>query len=215
MSRIIQQGLNWLIIDFIADVDSIKDLLDDVTPHDWSDYTSAKGENSRQHYLINPPWMPIEDFKQPTGWLDLKKKMTRIVQNEVVHYGKMPMNWHDLHPCSAWTVIGGEGSYHTVHDHGPNTVSSVTYLEVPEKQSGSAGDIFFIMHADGYNPLSVPNTRIFHVKPQKGMIIIFPSWMFHGVYPQGPGIRQTLNMDFNGDSNYNFNHVNAGGSSLG
>jgi len=216
MSQIYKQGHNWVIIDHIGNIDLPKQVLTSVTKDDWSMYTSAKGPNSRQHYLINPSWMLMQGHQEPAGWTELRDKWKKIVQREVVDYGLMPANWSELHACSAWTVVGEEGSYHTAHDHGPNNICSITYLNVPKKSVDSdspEGQIFFILDGSSYNPLSVPNFRILHVQPQEGMIIIFPSWIIHGVYPQGPGIRQTMNIDFNGDPNYKFNVPSSGGAS--
>ena len=215
MSQIFRQGLNWVIVDHLSDTEFTDEVINSVTTDDWSAYTSAKGEKSKQHYIMNPSWMPMQGHQEPQGWGTLRSKYEKLVQREVVNYGLMPHNWTNLHACSAWTVVGDEGSYHTIHDHGPNNICSVTYLKVPKEQESPAGQIFFVMHADPYSPLSVPTFRVFHIQPQENMIVIFPSWMQHGVYPQGPGIRQTLNIDFNGDPNYKFNVPHAGGASYG
>lgn len=215
MSQIFRQGLNWVIVDHISNLDPANKMLESVTTEDWHAYTSAKGTDSHQHYIINPSWMPSASHKEPEGWPDVRRKWEQMVQREIVNYGLMPTNWRELHACSAWTVTGEEGSYHTVHEHGPMNICSVTYLKVPKGQESPAGQIYFILHADGYNPLSTPAFRVFHIQPQEGMIVIFPSWLLHGVYPQGPGLRQTLNIDFNGDPNYKFNIPHSGSASYG
>ena len=231
MSQIFRQGLNWIIIDHISNLDFTDEVINSVSQKDYSDYTSAKGPKSKQHYIMNPSWMPMANFEEPSGWPKLREKYTQIVQREIVNYGLMPMNWRELHACSAWTVIGEEGSYHTIHEHGPMNISTVTYLKVPQQKrtledlqnltpsttppvEATAGQIYFVMDGAPYNPLSTPHYRLFHITPQEGMIVIFPSWMLHGVYPQGPGIRQTLNIDFNGDPNYKFNLPHSGGASF-
>jgi len=178
---IISQGLNWLITDHIADLGTIKKVVSDVTSEDWSSYTTAKGPLSRQHYLINPSWMPSQVHEEPQGWAELKLWYENTVQKLLVHHGLMPGQWQGISANRSWTVIGEEGSYHTIHDHGPNSVCSVTYLEVP------------------YHPLTPVKHKVVHISPKPGMIVIFPSWLLHGVYPQGPGIRQTLNVDFVGN----------------
>jgi len=198
MSKIFKQGLNWVIIDFISNVDFTREVLESVTQHDWSEFTSAKGDDSRQHYILNPVWMPQENHKIPDGWDQLHDTIKSIVKKQLINYGVLPIDWRDLEATAAWTVIGKEGSFHTAHEHGPDKVCSVIYTEIPESRNDTEGQIFFIMHSDPYNHLSPPNHRIFTLKPQKGMILIFPSWMIHGVYPQGLGIRQTLNIDFTG-----------------
>lgn len=215
MSQIFRQGLNWVIIDHISNLDNANEMMSTVTNEDWAMYTSAKGANSQQHYIINPHWMQAVNHQEPINWPTVRDQFTSIVQREVVYHGLMPMNWKELYACSAWTVTGQEGSYHTVHEHGPMNICSVTYLKVPEQQESPAGQIYFVMHADGYNPLSTPAYRVLHVQPQEGMIVIFPSWTLHGVYPQGPGLRQTLNIDFNGDPNYRFNLPHAGSANYG
>lgn len=232
MSQIFRQGLNWLIVDHVSNLDFTTEVLETVSKKDWAPYTSAKGHKSRQHYIMNPNWMPMANFQEPTGWPKLRDKMKSLVQREMVNYGLMPMNWKELHACSAWTVIGEEGSYHTAHEHGPMNVSSVTYIKVPQQRrtleelqalepstekpnDQPYGQIFFVMDGGPYNTLSTPNYRILHITPQEGMIIIFPSWMIHGVYPQAAGTRQTLNIDFNGDPNYRFNLPHSGGASYG
>lgn len=215
MSKIFKEGLNWVIIDHIGNLDLPKKVLETVTENDWSDYTSAKGPKSKQHYIINPRWMPAPDHKQPDGWPELCDKFKSIVQKEVVYHGLMPMDWGELHAVSAWTVVGEEGSYHTIHEHGPMNICSVTYLKVPEHQEYPQGQIYFVMHSDGYTGLSTPSSRVLHVQPQEGMIVIFPSWMLHGVYPQGKGTRQTLNIDFSNNPNYDYSIEQAGTASYG
>jgi hypothetical protein len=206
MSKIFKQGLNWVIVDFISNVNFTDEVLNTVTDHNWADFTSAKGDASQQHYIINPSWLPVENHKVPDGWDNLKNTVKNIIRPQLINYGLMPVDWQDLEATSAWTVIGKEGSFHTAHEHGPDKVCSIIYTQVPENQKDPQGQIFFIMHSDPYSHLSQPNFRVFTINPQKGMIVIFPSWMVHGVYPQGPGIRQTLNIDFIGVKN-TINHI--------
>lgn len=216
MSEIFKQDSNWVIIDSIGKdtLEFARSVLADTDENDWSQYTSAKGPKSKQQYIINPVWMPSQGHKEPAKWPELRSTFETLVQRNLVLHSLMPGNWQKLHACSAWTVVGEEGSYHTIHEHGPQNVCSVTYLEVPKDQEYPAGQLYFVMHGASYNSLSVPATRIFHINPQPGTIVIFPSWMLHGVYPQGPGIRQTLNIDFNGDANYRFDTPHSGGASF-
>jgi hypothetical protein len=215
MSQIFRQGLNWVIIDHIGNLDFTDQVLSTVTSQDWSDFTSAKGPDSSQHYIINPSWMPVGNHQEPEGWETLQTRMSSIVQNQLVNYGLKPINWGELSACSAWTVIGEEGSLHTAHEHGPGNICSVTYIEVPEKSEDLQGQIYFILHSDPYSTISQPNFRVLHLRPQKGMIVIFPSWMIHGVYPQAAGTRQTLNIDFNGDPNFKGQLPQAGSARYG
>ena len=198
---IVNQGLNWIITDHIADLDPIKRMVSGVTSEDWSAYTTAKGRKSRQHYIINPSWMPSQVHQEPEGWDNIKSWYEDQVKKTLIHHGLLPSNWNGLTAKRAWTVIGEEGSYHTIHDHGPNSVCSITYLEVPEKNQDDdkAGQTYFVLQSDTYHPLTPVKHKVVHISPKQGMIVIFPSWLLHGVYPQGIGIRQTLNVDFVGN----------------
>ena len=217
MSQIFRQNSNWVIVDHISTdlLNTAKTALADLDETNWAEYTSAKGVNSTQQYIINPSWMPMQGHQEPRQWPTLRETFENIVTKELNYYNLMPSNWEKLHACSAWQVTGGEGSYHTIHEHGPMNVCSITYLDVPDGQEYPAGQLFFVMHGDSYNSLSVPQSRIFHVNPSPGTIVIFPSWMLHGVYPQGPGVRKTLNIDFNGEANYKFDVPSSGSTSFG
>lgn len=198
---IVTQGLNWLITDQVSDLEPMKKVVSDVTEEDWSTYTTAKGPKSRQHYIINPSWMPSEVHREPKGWSDLKSWYEKNVLKSLIHHGLLPSQWSGITANRAWTVIGEEGSYHTIHDHGPNSICSVTYLEVPEKNKNDekAGQVYFVLQSDPYHPLTPVKHKVVHISPKPGMMVIFPSWILHGVYPQGPGIRQTINVDFVGN----------------
>lgn len=202
--RIITQGLNWLIMDHIKDLDPIKKMLSTVTDEDWAAYTSAKGSNSKQHYITNPEWMPSVAHKSPDGWEEIKEWYEHTVGGIIIHHGLMPNKWSKLELYRAWTVKGEEGSYHTLHDHGPNSLCSITYLETPKDQDDRQGQVYFVMQSDPYNQLAPVKHKVVHINPHPGMIIIFPSWLLHGVYPQGPGLRQTLSIDFTGKLNDDF-----------
>jgi len=88
--------------------------------------------------------------------------------------------------ASAWTVLGEKGGYHVCHKHNDtDDISTVLYLAVPEETNNKQGAIYFFAE----NNLNV------HI-PKVGELLIFPVTMHHGTYPQGEGLRQTLNIDF-------------------
>lgn len=200
MGTLIREGSNWVLIKELADISWTEQLLSETTKTDWHEYTSAKGKNSRQHYFTNPSWMPEENFQSPPSWESTAEVLRGIVQKEIVNHGVMPFKWDSMQPASGWTVIGEEGSYHTAHDHGPENISTVLYTSVPLKQEDPEGVIYFMLDGGGYSPVSKPNFRLFHVCPRVGTLVIFPSFIIHGVYPQGAGKRQTINIDFRGEA---------------
>lgn len=197
MSMLVKEGLNWIITDYIEDISMQREMVKDLTEENWAPYTSAKGPKSRQHYIINPAWMPSEVHKEPAKWPEAKTWYEQTVKGVLSYHGILPIKWHNLNASRAWSVVGEEGSYHTIHDHGPSRICTITYLEVPEvSETPYQGQVYFVLQCDPYSPVSHVKHKVVHITPRPGLMVIFPSWILHGVYPQGPGIRQTLNIDF-------------------
>lgn len=194
---------SWILISKIEDLESYKKVLSQVDTRDLSQYTSAKGKNSKQYYLENPEWNPFPDFEEPDGWKSICNDLTLSVQRLLISHSLMPIDWKHLIPSGAWTVIGDEGSFHTIHDHGCEKISTILYIETPvydkEISCYKPGFPYFVVHGQPFSNISPPARRIVELEPFAGMLIVFPSWILHGVYPQGPGIRQTLNIDFKGN----------------
>jgi len=108
----------------------------------------------------------------------------------------------DVRIIASWINNQMENEYNPVHYHMNCKVSAVLYLKIPNyKDRGFNedldGHIDFIYGATDYNGLFSGN---FCHKPKEGDLLIFPSSLFHTVYPfKGKGIRRTLafNVDFN------------------
>lgn len=92
---------------------------------------------------------------------------------------------------SAWTVYGYEGLHHRLHNHiyPPHSdaqtpdYTCLIYLNLPE---GDLGD-FFYLDKDLQEHI---------IEPDLNKAFFFQSSIFHGTYPQGKGLRQTLNIEF-------------------
>ncbi len=105
---------------------------------------------------------------------------------------------NNLNHKASWTVYGQEGSYHVTHNHLRNTsdlnnfgskflpqISIVLYLDCPKSYSHSS--LFYAFFR---------SNEIILKEPEVGKLIIFPSWIYHGTYPQPKGLRHTLSIDF-------------------
>jgi uncharacterized protein (TIGR02466 family) len=100
----------------------------------------------------------------------------------------------------SWTQdYRDEGQYHVRHNHGPYGISGIYWIRANEH----ASDIKF------YNP-NVANlyvaysrdrdysTRNIGFKAKKGMILLFPSYLEHEVFPSNDKtIRSTISFNFN------------------
>ena len=107
----------------------------------------------------------------------------------------------DVKIISAWFNNQIEDEYNPVHFHHSCKLSAVLYLKIPENKDRGFdndidGNIDFIYGTSDYSGLFVGN---FCHKPMLGDLLIFPSSLFHTVYPfKGKGTRRTLafNVDF-------------------
>lgn len=102
----------------------------------------------------------------------------------------------NLKLSGAWTVLGQENGYHTVHRHNMTSLEelcTVLYLEsplnTPEQDTDGKGAFYYFDYENSHLMCK-------HFLPTKGDLLIFPAYMLHGSYPQAKGLRQTLNLDF-------------------
>jgi uncharacterized protein (TIGR02466 family) len=95
--------------------------------------------------------------------------------------------------ANCWTITQPENSYQVTHTHPHGTISGNLYLEIPNFNN--------IEDTDGcisfqFNPPMPDMTKFIHIKPQAGIMLIFPSWLSHQVYPwQGLGNRRVFAWD--------------------
>ena len=156
-------------------------LVQDLSPDDLL-YKSTKGEKSKQYDLFK--FINVdEDFTSVVN--KIKEKTITYLHKNVNEY-----KVKDLSVASSWTVYGEEGSYHTIHRHdqGGPLVATVTYLKTPildNSRKKTKGMFFYFF-----------DNEVYHLEPTEGQIIIMPTWVLHGTYPQTKGLRQTLSVDF-------------------
>ena len=173
---------NWLIKVNVGDVKPFEDALNNsiTDTEDVTGTTSAEGPNT----------------KQTTLWgCDGYVKYLSNFMKTIDDYNISKLDFNNIKSLSAWLVEGQEYSYHRLHRHSPkgdehiannHNISTVLYLDVPV----NGGEFYFIKETEN-------GTQSHMIQPQKGDLLIFPWSVYHGVYPQGPGIRRTVNLDFN------------------
>ena len=118
-----------------------------------------------------------------------------------------------------WSVHSYEGDYNPIHDHGTRTpmgLSCILYLKVPPQieKLGNPSEEFDGLNnssgaVDGFTYLSwgVNGMRDInmlrpiteeYIKPITGTMLMFPSWLRHGVMPFfGEGERRTFSANMN------------------
>ena len=163
--------------------------IDDLDKVDITD-RSTTGNKSEQFNL------------KPRHFEGLKKLYKEFLNEDVLpEYLKEK----DFDITYSWLINGGEGSWHSIHRHTKvedallkpdmNKIATVLYLQVPElleEYKGAShtncGDFYFLLRKED-------DVLLRTLTPKRGDFYIMPCTVFHGVYPQGPGLRQVFNAD--------------------
>ena len=173
----------WLIKTKI-DSDKVNKLISecDYREVDINEYSSV-GEHSKQFNL----------FDTRNGFIILANYVAKTIKKELDFF-----NLKDYDVSSSWIVEGGDKSYHRLHRHQitslsetrpeESNIATVIYTDVPEKKE-DRGEFYFLLKED-------EDIKLTFITPEKGDMIFMPWTVYHGVYPQGPGFRRTVNIDF-------------------
>ncbi len=100
-----------------------------------------------------------------------------------------------------WLNINNYKDYNHIHDHPSAILSGVFYIKTPK----DCGDIFFVnefqinhflpnSNVKEYNPL---NSSIYNLKIEEFDLILFPSWIKHGVKQNLNQKEERISLAFN------------------
>jgi hypothetical protein len=89
----------------------------------------------------------------------------------------------------SWASVVYRDGYQKWHIHPSGWISGVYYVDVPKLESvaGPAGEIEFGVHSFGNEDVRAPRWR---VKPQPGLLLLFPSYYAHRTWPTGVSHRR-------------------------
>ena len=103
---------------------------------------------------------------------------------------------------SAWATICRAGAYHAPHSHPDHAWSGVYYVDAgtvsPDRPL--SGVLEFLDPRAGVEAVSAPGDPYgepFRIRPQAGLLVVFPSWLYHWVHPyegQIPRIAVSFNV---------------------
>jgi uncharacterized protein (TIGR02466 family) len=89
--------------------------------------------------------------------------------------------------AEGWINVLGHGGLNTPHDHPAWVWSGCYYVQVPAATGDKAGSIEFMDMRTNVRTLTVEGAACFaskyQVLPRAGMMVMFPSWLRHWVYP--------------------------------
>ena len=81
-----------------------------------------------------------------------------------------------------WSVRLRPGGHHRNHFHGQGWISSACYIQLPSGMDAPGGGGWL-----GFGQPGVPTLPAlgheYLVRPQPGLLVLFPSWMWHGTLP--------------------------------
>ena len=90
----------------------------------------------------------------------------------------------DYRIASAWSVRLNSGGFHIDHIHPEGWLSSAFYVRTPKGMQGDEGALKF----GEPGPPTLPPLGPDHlVRPEPGMLVLFPAYMWHGTVPFASG----------------------------
>jgi uncharacterized protein (TIGR02466 family) len=102
---------------------------------------------------------------------------------------------------SAWATLCRAGAYHAPHSHPDSAWSGVYYVDpgTASVEEPLSGVLEFLDPRAGVEAVTAPGDPYgepYRVRPQAGLLVIFPSWLYHWVHPytgQTPRIAISFN----------------------
>jgi uncharacterized protein (TIGR02466 family) len=90
--------------------------------------------------------------------------------------------------ASAWATVCRAGAYHAPHSHPDSAWSGVYYVNPGSDNPDQllSGVLEFLDPRAGVEAVTAPGDpsgEPFRVRPQAGLLVVFPSWLFHWVHP--------------------------------
>jgi uncharacterized protein (TIGR02466 family) len=170
-------GQTWL-----PDVDAMNQRLRALILAEESEYPSLGRSNiggwhSRPDFLHRSD----ADVAALTSWITWTvRQMIRVATGRDSFTGTLFL--------SAWATVCRVGAYHAPHSHPDNAWSGVYYVDSGSENPDQplSGILEFLDPRAGAEAVSAPGDPYgepFRVRPQAGLIVVFPSWLYHWVHP--------------------------------
>ncbi len=89
---------------------------------------------------------------------------------------------------TAWATVCRSGAYHAPHSHPDSAWSGVYYVDggSENRDQPLSGMLEFLDPRAAAEAVSAPGDPYgepFRVRPQAGLLVLFPSWLYHWVHP--------------------------------
>ena len=122
----------------------------------------------------------------------------RRYMQELGHDAGHPFAARNHGPASiaaGWSVQLHRGGFHVNHYHNQGWISSAYYVTVPDEVNDEALKSGWLKFGEPrFATPAAPAER--YVRPSAGLLVLFPSYMWHGTNPiHGPQVRTTIAFD--------------------
>ncbi len=152
--------------------------------------SNVGGWHSRPDFL-NKTDPAVSSFKAWLTWA--LRRMIHATAGENAFQGTLS--------ASAWATVCRAGAYHAPHSHPDSAWSGVYYVNPgsDNREQPLSGVLEFLDPRAGVEAVTAPGDPYgepFRVRPQAGLLVVFPSWLHHWVHPysgQGPRIAISFN----------------------
>ena len=183
------------------------------TPQGWGGLDAyladlAAGLKGEHAFLTHPFEQSVRHGSQASDILKAQHPAIRafpqalepVVREHLAALGRAPdvvrrRNTGQARLNGIWSVLLRPSGFHANHVHPDGWISSACYVELPPAvaQEGREGWIQFGEPGVPTSPALGPEH---FVKPEPGMVVLFPSYMWHGTVPfRGPEGRLTIAFD--------------------
>ncbi|SVD34746.1 uncharacterized protein METZ01_LOCUS387600 [marine metagenome] len=120
-------------------------------------------EDDEPKFFVNSIATNLNEVFRDMGW-NIKDQETKIT--------------------NMWSIVNKQNASNARHIHSNNYISAAYYVKAPRK----SGNIVFYdprsVTTFRYPKISKPNklnTNIFSVQPKEGLLVLFPSYLYHSV----------------------------------
>lgn len=148
-------------------------------------------------------WNAYEDDE----WIKVRDEVTKFLENLPVLYvdmhfnmGKSPVTERKFEITNLWMVRYNAGDYQSWHTHPQCALSAVLFLEVPDSINPDTfpDGMLHLLSNGNYDEHTLEINHSYYVKPEPGLIVLFPASLGHLAYPfKGPGQRTVISFNFN------------------
>jgi uncharacterized protein (TIGR02466 family) len=162
----------------------------------------------------------IGGWHSQTDFLDRSEPAVEALSNwitwavrQMIEAAAGPGSFEGAFSSTAWATICRTNAYHAPHSHPDSAWSGVYYVDGGSREPGRplSGVLEFLDPRAGVEAVTAPGDPYgepFRIQPEDGLLVIFPSWLYHWVHPYAgrtPRIavsfNATLRARHGGDSN--------------